>query len=69
MRGPAFFAYANNYLVDVKFGVPREQRRACERGERFKRTGFSLTDDWTGQPSGCQRFMAGRGIPQALELS
>jgi hypothetical protein len=21
MRGPAFFAYANNYLVDVKFGV------------------------------------------------
>src|SRR5262249_14021538 len=21
MRGPAFFAYADNYLVDVKFGV------------------------------------------------
>src|SRR5439155_20364475 len=21
MRGPAFFAYANNYLIDVKFGV------------------------------------------------
>jgi hypothetical protein len=21
MRGPAFFAYANNYLVDLKFGV------------------------------------------------
>jgi hypothetical protein len=21
MRGPAFFAYANNYLVDVKFGI------------------------------------------------
>jgi hypothetical protein len=21
MRGPAFFAYANNYLIDVKFGI------------------------------------------------
>jgi hypothetical protein len=21
MRGPAFFAYADNYLVDVKFGI------------------------------------------------
>jgi hypothetical protein len=21
MRGPAFFAYADNYLIDVKFGV------------------------------------------------
>ena len=34
MRGPAFFAYADNYLVDVKFGVivdveaPRAIRQA-----------------------------------------
>ena len=21
MRGPAFFAYANNYVIDVKFGI------------------------------------------------
>jgi hypothetical protein len=21
MRGPAYFAYADNYLVDVKFGI------------------------------------------------
>jgi hypothetical protein len=21
MRGPAFFAYADNYLIDVKFGI------------------------------------------------
>jgi hypothetical protein len=26
MRGPAFFAYANNYLIDVKFGVTGRAR-------------------------------------------
>ena len=61
MRGPAFFAYADNYLVDVKFGVPRERRRARDRGERVKRTGFSLTDDWTGQPC---RSPAVHGLPR-----
>jgi hypothetical protein len=24
MRGPAFFAYADNYLIDVKFGITAE---------------------------------------------
>jgi hypothetical protein len=38
MRGPAFFAYADNYLVDVKFGViiDVEATRAflpCQRPE------------------------------------
>jgi hypothetical protein len=26
MRGPAFFAYADNYLVDVRFGIMRPTR-------------------------------------------
>jgi hypothetical protein len=35
MRGPAFFAYANNYLVDVKFGVIAdvEASRAIRQAE------------------------------------
>src|SRR6202030_2364931 len=33
MRGPAFFAYADNYLIDVKFGIiiDVEASRANER--------------------------------------
>jgi len=35
MRGPAFFAYANNYLIDVKFGVIMdvEASRAIRQAE------------------------------------
>jgi hypothetical protein len=35
MRGPAFFAYANNYLIDVKFGVTVdvEASRAIRQAE------------------------------------
>jgi Transposase DDE domain len=35
MRGPAFFAYADNYLIDVKFGVIMdvEASRAIRQGE------------------------------------
>jgi Transposase DDE domain/Transposase domain (DUF772) len=35
MRGPAFFAYANNYLIDVKFGVimDMEASRAIRQAE------------------------------------
>src|SRR5262245_21814522 len=35
MRGPDFFAYANNYLIDVKFGVSmdREGSRATRHAE------------------------------------
>ena len=35
MRGPAFFAYANNYLIDVKFGliVDVEASRAIRHAE------------------------------------
>ena len=35
MRGPAFFAYANNYLVDVKVGVivDVEATRAIRQAE------------------------------------
>src|SRR5258707_4201948 len=35
MRGPAFFAYADNYLVDVKFGVivDVEASRAIRQAE------------------------------------
>lgn len=35
MRGPALFAYANNYLIDVKFGVIMdvEASRAIRQAE------------------------------------
>jgi hypothetical protein len=35
MRGPAFFAYADNYLVDVKFGIIMdvEASRAIRQAE------------------------------------
>ena len=35
MRGPAFFAYANNYLIDVKIGVIMnvEASRAIRQAE------------------------------------
>src|SRR5262249_2630770 len=35
MRGPAFFAYANNYLIDVRFGiiVDVEASRAIRQAE------------------------------------
>ena len=43
MRGPAFFAYANNYLIiiDVKFGVivDVEASRAIRQAEFFAREG------------------------------
>ena len=29
MRGPAFFAYADNYLIDVKFGVIMDVEASC----------------------------------------
>ena len=35
MRGPAFFAYADNYLIDVKFGIIMdvEASRAIRQAE------------------------------------
>ena len=35
MRGPAFFTYANNYLIDVKFGIIMdvEATRAIRQAE------------------------------------
>jgi hypothetical protein len=35
MRGPAFFAYADNYLIDVKFGVIMDAKasRAIRQAE------------------------------------
>src|SRR5881394_3468871 len=35
MRGPAFFAYADNYLIDVKFGIIMdvEATRAIRQAE------------------------------------
>src|SRR5262245_938428 len=43
MRGPAFFAYADNYLVDVKFGgiVDVEATRHSPSGGRRRQE-----DDW-----------------------
>ena len=35
MRGPAFFAYSDNYLIDVKFGIIMdvEASRAIRQAE------------------------------------
>jgi hypothetical protein len=33
MRGPAIFAYADNYLIDVKFGIIVEASRAIRQAE------------------------------------
>ena len=56
MRGPAFFAYADNYLIDVKFGVIMdvEASRAIRQAEvgaaktMIERTEecFGLKPDW-----------------------
>jgi hypothetical protein len=36
MRGPAFFAYADNYLIDVKFGIIMDvQARIMHQVARF----------------------------------
>jgi hypothetical protein len=38
MRGPAFFAYADNYLIDVKFGVIMDvESHACHPPGRGRR--------------------------------
>jgi hypothetical protein len=34
MRGPAFFAYADNYLIDVKFGITGRQSHPCHSAGR-----------------------------------
>jgi transposase len=36
MRGPAFFAYADNYLIDVKFGIIMDVE--ASRAEAFERS-------------------------------
>src|SRR6476620_12105127 len=41
MRGPAFFAYANNYLIDVKFGVIMDVE--ASRGIRQAEVGAAKT--------------------------
>src|ERR1700747_2336477 len=56
MRGPAFFAYADNYLVDVEYGVIMdvEASRAIRQAEvgaaetMIKRTAacFGITPEW-----------------------
>src|ERR1700749_3250355 len=58
MRGPAFFAYSDNYLIDVKFGIIMdvEASRAIRQAEvgasqtMIKRTEapFGLKPDWLG---------------------
>ena len=51
MRGPAFFAYADNYLVDVKFGVivDVEASRAIRQAEAgAAKTMISRTEERFG---------------------
>ena len=38
MRGPAFFAYSDNYLIDVKFGIIMDvERRALSAKPKLAR--------------------------------
>ena len=51
MRGPAFFAYADNYLIDVKFGIilDVEASRAVRQAEvGAAKTMIDRTDDRFG---------------------
>jgi hypothetical protein len=62
MRGPAFFAYADNYLVDVKFGVivdveatrtnllDQSRRPSCSRlGSHWDRCGVHYVEPIEGK--------------------
>jgi hypothetical protein len=63
MRGPAFFAYADNYLIDVKFGVIMdvEASRAIRQAEvgaaktMIERTEqrFDLKPEWLAADTAC----------------
>jgi transposase len=48
MRGPAFFAYANNYLIDVKFGIIMDVKatRAIRQAEVGAVKTMSNRDLW-----------------------
>ena len=53
MRGPAFFAYSDNYLIDVKFGVIMdvEASRAIRQAEvGAGKTMVERTEAGTSQP-------------------
>ena len=58
MRGAAFFAYANNYLIDVKFGVIMdvEASRAIRQAEvRASKTMIERTEkQFDIKPGGSQ---------------
>jgi hypothetical protein len=43
MRGPAFFAYADNYLIDVKFGIIMDVK--ATRAIRQAEVGAAKTND------------------------
>ena len=60
-KGPAFFAYANNYLIDVKFGVivDVEASRAIRQAEvGAARTMIDRTEERFGLQAGaaCGRY-------------
>jgi hypothetical protein len=44
MRGPAFFAYANNYLIDVKFGIIMD----VEASRAIRQAEVRLVDEGSG---------------------
>src|ERR1700716_2893207 len=68
MRGPAFFAYADNYLVDVKFGVivDVEASRAIRQAEAgAAKTMISRTEERFGLKAERLAADTGFGSPAA----
>ena len=69
-KGPAFFAYADNYLIDVKFGVivDVEASRAIRQAEvGASKTMIERTEaSFDIKPVGCGRYRLRRGIEPAL---
>jgi hypothetical protein len=43
MRGPAFFAYANNYLIDVKVGIIMDVEATSLRAASSSHAAASIT--------------------------
>jgi predicted NAD-dependent protein-ADP-ribosyltransferase YbiA (DUF1768 family) len=61
MRGPAFFAYADNYLIDVKFGiiVDVEASRAIRQADSPRQASLMRQSD-IGSRQASRRWLARR---------
>ena len=73
-KGPAFFAYSDNYLIDVKFGVivDVEASRAIRQAEvGAAKTMIERTEERfsLGQKRKCRRFQVMSGSPNKPDIN